>query len=43
MKVLVSISRDLGYISNETYERIAESYTGLGKRINTLIKNWKQF
>ena len=43
MKVLVSISKDLGYIDSEMYEKIAESYTALGKRINTLLKNWKQF
>ena len=43
VKVLVQISKDLEYITEDLYEKVTSEYTTLGKRINTLIKNWKQF
>ena len=41
IRVLIEFSRDLGYISSNESEKLIESYKVLGKRINTLIKNWK--
>ena len=43
LEVLVEMSKDLGYISQEKYDEIIERYRTLGKRLNTLVKSWKQF
>ena len=39
--VLLDMSSDLGYISQEEYKEITQRYEVLGKRISTLIQKWK--
>ena len=41
MQVLLDISLDLGYISDEGHKEYLERYDVLGKRIYTLIQNWQ--
>ncbi len=38
---LLELSKDLNYISIEEYDKIKQNYDILGKRIYTLINNWK--
>lgn len=38
---LLELSKDLKYISVEEYTKIKQDYDILGKRIYTLINNWK--
>ena len=38
---LIELSKDLNYITIEEYERIKKRYNILGKKIYTLINNWK--
>jgi four helix bundle protein len=38
---LIELSKDLKYISREEYEKIKKDYDILGKKIYTLISNWK--
>ena len=40
MQVLVSLSKDLGYISEEEYRNAKERYDVLGRRIYILGQNW---
>ena len=40
-QVLLSMGKDLGYISEKDYIELANEYEILGKRINTLISRWK--
>ena len=41
VRVLLDMSKDLGYIEENVYEQITQKYDVLGKRINTLIQKWK--
>ena len=38
MSVLVDFSHDLGYISEEQYEKAREEYEEIGKMLNSFIK-----
>lgn len=38
---LLELSKDLNYISIEEYDKTKQNYDILGKRIYTLINNWK--
>lgn len=38
---LLELSKDLNYISTDEYAKIKQNYDVLGKRIYTLINNWK--
>lgn len=40
-ETLLTLSRDLGYISIEKYRALVEQYDILGKKIYKLIENWK--
>ncbi len=39
--VLLDMSKDLEYITNEEHKELVERYDVLGKRINTLIQRWE--
>ena len=41
VQVLIDMSKDLGYITQETHKKTTERYDVLGKRISTLIEKWK--
>jgi len=41
VEVLLDMSRDLEYITEQEYKELSERYDVLGKRINTLIQKWK--
>lgn len=38
---LIELSKDLNYLSKEEYDKIIQKYNILGKKIYTLISNWK--
>ena len=41
MKVLLSLSKDLSYISEQEYEKYSQEYNEIGKMLMVLRKNWK--
>ncbi len=41
LQVLISLSKDLGYINDEDYVYIKEKTEVLGKQIYTLEEKWK--
>ena len=41
VQVLISLSKDLGYITEEMYSELETRYDVLGKRLNKLIQKWK--
>ena len=41
MQVLLDISCDLGYISEDQHKEYLERYDVLGKQLNTLIQRWQ--
>ena len=41
VNVLLEMSKDLSYMTEEEYNEILHKYDVLGKRINTLIQKWK--
>ena len=41
VEVLLELSKDLKYISEEQYNEIIVKYNTLGKRIYTLMKKWE--
>ena len=43
MKILIEFSRDLSYISKETYEDYLGQYEQLGKMLYRLHQNWQKF
>ena len=42
MKILIEFSKDLGYISKETYKEIIGEYDLIGKMLYKLHQNWKK-
>ena len=40
VQVLIDLSKDLGYMTQETHKELYQRYDVLGKRINTLIEKW---
>ena len=38
MSVLIEYSKDLGYISEEQYEKASQEYDEIGRMLNSLIK-----
>ena len=43
MKILIDFSKDLGYVSKETYEDFLSQYEQLGKMLYRLHQNWQKF
>jgi len=41
VQVLLNLSKDLGYITEEMHKELETRYDVLGKRLNKLIQNWK--
>ncbi len=41
VQVLLDMSKDLGYITEDEHKDFLDKYNVLGKRINTLIQKWK--
>ena len=41
MKVLLNLSKDLSYISEQEYEEYSQEYNEIGKMLMVLRKNWK--
>ena len=41
VQVLLDLSKDLGYITDEQHKEMWERFNVLGKRISTLIQRWK--
>ena len=41
MRVLIDMSRDFGYISNEQHDAYDKEYDEIGKMLTVLRKNWK--
>ena len=41
MQVLIDLSFDLNYISNEEHEKLLKNYEEISRMLNGLMKNWK--
>ena len=40
MEVLIQLLKDLEHIETEEYQAMIQQYKTVGKRLNTMIKNW---
>ncbi len=43
IQVILDMVKDLGYIKEEDHKVYSEKYDILGRRLNVMIKSWKQF
>ena len=43
IQVILDMVSDLGYIKSEDHEVYTKKYDTLGRRLNVMISNWKQF
>ena len=41
MEVLLSLSKDLGFMSLDMFEKLSEAYEEVAKMLSTLIARWK--
>jgi len=43
IQVYLDLCKDLGYISNASYDKLSEDYRVLCRRLSSLIKSWRNF
>ena len=41
MSVLLEFTKDLGYLEDETYEKLVKEYDEIGRMLNVMITKWK--